>query len=145
VFKTECSGTVEITPPAALLTPSMFLRFLTTSALAAWAVVPVLPTVFSGPTSPYDVFPRTPAAGIDVKALAPSLSPAAKIYLPGSTQFSTYTTRWSNLEPPTPNVVIVAGTEKDVVEIVSFPAITCTCSGKDKLTLFVQGQIRIPE
>ncbi|KAF1958357.1 FAD-binding domain-containing protein [Byssothecium circinans] len=98
----------------------MLSHFLTLSAVTAWAVTSVLPVVSCGPTSPHDIFPRTPATGIDVKTLAPYLSSAAKIYLPGSTEFTTYTVRWSNLEPPTPNVVIVPGTEKDVAEIVKF-------------------------
>ena len=103
-----------------LLMCSMFSRFLAPAVVAAWAVISVLPAVTCGPTTPLDIFPRTPAAGIDVKTLAPYLSPTAKIYFPGSTGFTTYTVRWSNLEAPTPNVVILPGTEKDVSKIVSF-------------------------
>ena len=93
-----------------------------TSVLAplAVAVTSVLPVVSGGPTSPFDVFPRTPAEGIDVKTLAPKLSPDAKIYLPGTDEFTTYSTRWSNLKAPTPSIVVAPGTEKDVQHIVSF-------------------------
>jgi hypothetical protein len=98
----------------------MFSSFLAPSAVAVWAVISVLSIVSCGPTSRHNIFLRTPATGIDVKTLAPNLSPAAKIYLPGNDGFTTYTVRWSNLEPPTPNVVIVPGAENDVAKIVSF-------------------------
>jgi hypothetical protein len=125
-FETKCPDTLESCSSnsrAVLLTCSMFSRFLVSPAVAAWAIISVLPVISCGPTSPHDIFPRTPAAGIDVKTLAPYLSSAAKIYLPGSTEFTTYTVRWSNLEPPTPNVVIVPGTAKDVAKIVNFSSI----------------------
>jgi hypothetical protein len=96
----------------------MYLQNLYWPTAAVWAVVSRLPLVASGPTSDHNIFPRTPAAGIDLKTLAPDLSPSAKIYLPGTTEFTKYTVRWSNLEPPTPNVVIVPGTEQDVAKIV---------------------------
>ena len=95
----------------------MLSHFLPSSALAAWAVLSVLKVVSCGSTSLSD-FPTTPAQGIDVKALTPYLSPNVKVYLPGSSGFTTYTTRWSNLEPPTPSIVIAPGTEQDVVKIV---------------------------
>ncbi|XPS73272.1 hypothetical protein M3J09_005422 [Ascochyta lentis] len=97
----------------------MFPRFLESSAIAAWTIATILPIGSCGPTA-RDVLARTPAAGINVKSLAPYLSPTAKIYYPGSTAFTNYTVRWSNLEKPTPSVVIVAGTEKDVSRIVKF-------------------------
>lgn len=95
--------------------------FARTLAPVAWAIASFIQLVSSGPTAPFDIFPRTPAAGIDLKSLAPSLSAKAKIYLPDATEFSSLTVRWSNLEVPTPNVVIVPGTETDVSKIVSFP------------------------
>ncbi|KAF2199742.1 FAD-binding domain-containing protein [Delitschia confertaspora ATCC 74209] len=98
----------------------MFSWYLAASTVTAWAVISVLPVVFSGPTSPHDIFPRMPAASIDVKTLAPSLSSAAKIYIPGQPQFTAFTVRWSNLEPPTPTVVIMPGIERDVADIVKF-------------------------
>ncbi len=96
----------------------MFSSVLTPLAVASWVFTSVLPTVSGGPTSAFDLFPRTPAAGVDVKSLAPKLSANAKIYLPGTKEFATYTTRWSNLEAPTPNIVVAPGTEKDVQQIV---------------------------
>jgi hypothetical protein len=57
--------------------------------------------------------------GINVKQLSPFLSKSAQIYLPNTDQFKTYTTRWSNLETPTINLVVVAGTEQDVATVVS--------------------------
>jgi hypothetical protein len=97
----------------------MSSRFLALLAAAARFVFPV---VFCEPALPHDVFRRTPTAGIDARTLAPYLSPEAEIYHPGSTHFTTYTARWSNLKSPTPNLVIVPGTEKDVATIVSFQA-----------------------
>jgi hypothetical protein len=121
----------------------MFSSILTPVAVAAWALISVLPVVSCGPTSPHDIFQRTPAAGIDLSKLSPSLSPAAKLYLPGSTQYTNYTVRWSNLEPPTPTVLIVAGTEKDVAVIVSFHQHAFAFE-KMKLTPLASGQVRIP-
>jgi hypothetical protein len=92
---------------------------LTPLAVAGWVLTSAVSTVSGGPTSPFDLFPRTPAAGIDVKTLAPKLSANAKIYFPGTKEFATYTTRWSNLEAPTPNIVVAPGTENDVQKIVS--------------------------
>ena len=91
-----------------------------TPLIAGWILTSLAPIVSAGPTSAFDIFSRTPVSGVDVKALAPYLSANAKIYLPGTKEFATYTTRWSNLEAPTPNVVIAPGTEKDVQKIVSF-------------------------
>ena len=54
-----------------------------------------------------------------MKPLAAQLSRSAQIYYPGSESFINYTVRWSNLSPPTPNVVIAPGTEGDVSKIVS--------------------------
>lgn len=99
--------------------------FARTLAPAAWAVASLMQLVSCGPTAPHDIFPRTPAAGIDLKSLAPSLSAKAKIYLPDATEFNSLTVRWSNLEVPTPNVVVVPGTENDVAKIVSTPNHGC--------------------
>ncbi|KAK2761671.1 hypothetical protein FQN54_001499 [Arachnomyces sp. PD_36] len=54
------------------------------------------------------------------KDLASKLSPAAKIYLPGSDDFETASTRWSVLEAPKVNVVVVPGTADDVSETIQF-------------------------
>ena len=96
----------------------MFTRFIASSAFAAWTLTSVLPGVSCGPTSAHDLFPRTSAAGIDLKPLASQLSKNAQIHYEGSELFTNYTVRWSNLSPPTPNVVIAPGIEKDVAKIV---------------------------
>ncbi|KAF1993091.1 FAD-binding domain-containing protein [Amniculicola lignicola CBS 123094] len=86
----------------------------------AWAVLLAVPIVSCSPASLSDNSTRTPAKGIDVGKLARFLSPTAKILFPGSTDFTAYTARWSNLEPPTPSIVVVAGIEKDVSKTVKF-------------------------
>jgi len=93
----------------------MFATVLTPLAVASL----FLTSVSGSPTSPFDLFSGTPAAGVDVKTLAPYLSATAKIYLPDTKEFATYTTRWSNLQAPTPSIVIAPGTEEDVQKIVS--------------------------
>lgn len=107
----------------------MLLRFNAQPSVAARAVVALFafascalasppPPGPSGPSSPPN---NGPGAGkvVDLKPLVPSLSPETHIFLPDSDEFSNHTIRWSNLAPPTPNVVILPATEKDVVKIVS--------------------------
>ncbi|GAW22033.1 hypothetical protein ANO14919_115680 [Xylariales sp. No.14919] len=47
-----------------------------------------------------------------------SLSPAAAIYLRGSKEFEAKTARWSELDTPTANIVVIPATEDDVVDTV---------------------------
>lgn len=54
----------------------------------------------------------------DYQALVASLSSTAKVFYAGSDDFNNITTRWSNLEMPTVNVVVRPTTENDVVETV---------------------------
>lgn len=85
------------------------------AAIALWA------GVSSGSNIPH-ICPRT---GVDVNELGSKLSSNAKVYLPGSAEFAAATTRWSNLEAPQVNIVVVPGTENDVAEAVCrsiFPA-----------------------
>jgi hypothetical protein len=63
---------------------------------------------------------KCPSSDLDMKAFAKSLSRTAEVYYPGSSGFANITTRWSVLEEPKVNVVIVPGTENDVAETVSF-------------------------
>ncbi|KAF2657113.1 FAD-binding domain-containing protein [Lophiostoma macrostomum CBS 122681] len=98
----------------------MFSRFLVSVMLVAWLGLSFLPLSSCGPTTPHDLFPRTPAANINVKAFSKYLSASAAIYLPNSIEFANHTVRWSNLEIPTPSVVVAPGTEQDVVEIIRF-------------------------
>ncbi|KAI1110403.1 putative FAD-dependent oxygenase [Nemania sp. NC0429] len=53
-----------------------------------------------------------------VQKLKDALSPAAAVYLPGSTQFQAATARWSEFDPPTPAIVVVPATEDDVAQAV---------------------------
>lgn len=46
------------------------------------------------------------------------LSPGAEVYLPCSEEFDNLTKRWSALEKPEPNVVVVPANEQDVVTTV---------------------------
>ncbi|KAI0446132.1 putative FAD-dependent oxygenase [Xylaria telfairii] len=46
------------------------------------------------------------------------LSPATAIHLPGSDEFEAATTRWSELDTPTANIVVVPATEDDVARTV---------------------------
>lgn len=94
----------------------MLVRFLAPLA----AIFSVFPLVSSGP-APVDLLPRTPASGIDVGSLAQNLSKNTQIYVPDDSEFKTYTVRWSNLEAPTVNVVILPDTEADVSQIVCYP------------------------
>ncbi|KAK7398253.1 hypothetical protein QQX98_012366 [Neonectria punicea] len=56
----------------------------------------------------------------DFKALSEKLSSSAKVYYPGLDDFAKASTRWSNLDIPTVNIVVVPNTENDVVEAVRF-------------------------
>lgn len=55
----------------------------------------------------------------DFKELSEKLSSSAKAYYPGTDEFKAANERWSNLDVPTVNIVVVPGTENDVVETVS--------------------------
>ncbi|QPC80378.1 hypothetical protein HYE68_011130 [Fusarium pseudograminearum] len=57
---------------------------------------------------------------VDYKALSKELSASAKVYFPGTEDFEAASKRWSNLDTPTANIVVVPATENDVVEIVKF-------------------------
>ncbi|PYI01617.1 FAD-binding domain-containing protein [Aspergillus sclerotiicarbonarius CBS 121057] len=86
------------------------------TAIAAWAFATasqLLPRSSSG-------FDSLCSQQGDLKALADRLSSAAKVYCPGSTGFTNATTRWSVLDEPEVNIVVVPGTENDVAEIVQF-------------------------
>lgn len=89
------------------------MRLQVVSAVAAWAV-----------TSACQSLPVTRnlwSRDADYKELSEKLSNAAKVYYPGSAEFEKANTRWSNLETPTVNIVVVPSTENDVVETVREP------------------------
>jgi hypothetical protein len=64
----------------------------------------------------------------DMTELQNKLSSTAKIYYPNSTDFDTASARWSLLDEPKVNVVVVPGTENDVAETVSVFALLFPCS-----------------
>jgi hypothetical protein len=89
------------------------------TAVAAWAIasagqgVPIARNWVGG------VSPRG-GCNVDVQQLQQELSATAKMYLPGSEGFIEASTRWSVLDAPTVNVVVVPGTENDVAVTVIF-------------------------
>jgi hypothetical protein len=91
------------------------LRMEVITAVAAWAITsacqsaPIARNLLGGlsPRGEYD----------DLKQ---NLSPTAKIYYPGSEEFEEASERWSVLDAPTVNVVVVPGIENDVAETVIF-------------------------
>lgn len=77
------------------------------------------------------------SGNVDFTQLARNLSPTAHIYLPGSDGFNSLVARWSNLSIPVANVVVVPGTENDVVQTVShivFALLPTVCG--DSLLVF---------
>ncbi|KAK5994217.1 FAD-linked oxidoreductase chyH [Cladobotryum mycophilum] len=88
------------------------MRLQVITAVAAWAVTSASQSLFTA----RNLWPRD----ADFKALSEKLSVNAKVYYPGSDEFNQASSRWSNLKPPTVNVVVVPGTENDVVETVKF-------------------------
>ncbi|CAG7982228.1 unnamed protein product [Penicillium salamii] len=63
---------------------------------------------------------KCPSSDVDIKAFAKSLSHTAEVYYPGSSGFENVTARWSVLEEPQVNLVVVPGTENDVAETVKY-------------------------
>lgn len=86
------------------------------AALAAWAIASACENL---PIANHWIRGLCPRSN-DVKDLGIKLSPAAKVYFPGSEEFEVASTRWSVLEAPKVNIVVVPGTENDVVETVYF-------------------------
>ena len=62
-----------------------------------------------------------PSGSNDVQELQSLLSPHAKIILPSESSFADATSRWSALDAPEPNVVVLVATEKDVAATVNTP------------------------
>lgn len=69
------------------------------------------------PSACQSLWPRQDA---DYQALSQALSTSAKVYYPDSANFVNASTRWSNLDLPTVNIVVSPATENDVVEAVSY-------------------------
>ncbi|OQD77907.1 hypothetical protein PENDEC_c002G03007 [Penicillium decumbens] len=85
------------------------LKLEVLTAIAAWAF-----HAASSPSSDCDNLDGLCPRDDDLKALGAKLSTTAKVYYPGSSGFANVTTRWSVLEEPKVNVVVVPGTENDV-------------------------------
>ena len=62
-----------------------------------------------------------PRGDADLQELGAKLSSTAKVYFPGSSEFEDASARWSTLAEPNVTVVVVPGTESDVVETVILP------------------------
>ncbi|KAK6812569.1 hypothetical protein RU639_011736 [Aspergillus parasiticus] len=92
------------------------LKMEMVAALAAWAIASACENV---PIANHWIRGLCPRSN-DVKDLGIKLSPTAKVYFPGSEEFDVASTRWSVLDAPKVNIVVVPGTENDVVETVKF-------------------------
>ncbi|KAM0332090.1 hypothetical protein ACHAQA_002361 [Verticillium albo-atrum] len=86
------------------------------TALAVWSVISTARSAPEGPDWLGGACPKDK----ELATFAKRLSSNAKIYFSGSDEFVVASTRWSNLEAPTVDLVISAGTAKDVSEIVKF-------------------------
>lgn len=101
-----------------------YLKMQAAMAIAAWAFTSV------GQNEPVA---RNRAPGLhsrgsyDMTELQNKLSSSAKIYYPNSTEFNDASARWSLLDEPKVNVVVVPGTENDVAATVgaSVPFLSC--------------------
>lgn len=93
------------------------LKMEVLTAVAAWAFASACHSL---PGACNYLDRHCPRGDADLKALEDSLSSTAKVYFPGSSGFTNATTRWSVLEEPKVNVVVVPGTENDVVETVKY-------------------------
>jgi hypothetical protein len=93
------------------------MRWLKIQAVAALAASAVPASCLSMPVA-CDLGGICPRGDADLKELGEKLSSTGKIYFPGSTEFEQASTRWSVLDAPKVNVVVVPGTENDVVETV---------------------------
>ncbi|KEZ42841.1 FAD-dependent oxygenase [Scedosporium apiospermum] len=90
------------------------MKVTTATALVAWAATALAyPKVRSAL--------RGSCPGLeDIQALGRKLSSTAHIYFPGSDEFVLASKRWSQLEAPKVDIVVVPGTERDVSETVIF-------------------------
>lgn len=86
------------------------------TAMAAWALTATCDSMPVGSDWSQGLAPRGSA---DYSQLQSRLSSSAQIYYPNSTEFDAATARWSALDEPTPNVVVVPGTENDVAVTVN--------------------------
>lgn len=81
------------------------------TAVAAWALTAACQNTPVGQDWACDILPR---GSPDYSQLRSQLSSGAQIYYSNTSEFDAATVRWSALDEPTPNVVVVPGTENDV-------------------------------
>ncbi|GAO13091.1 uncharacterized protein UV8b_03469 [Ustilaginoidea virens] len=86
-------------------------------AVAAWAVTSAC---YSLPLARGLLHGLCPRDVGEARELQARLSPGAKVYFPGSQGFNDSSRRWSSLDPPTVNVVVVPATEQDVAATVKY-------------------------
>ncbi|KAK7421591.1 hypothetical protein QQX98_002058 [Neonectria punicea] len=87
------------------------------TAVAAWVVTSACASL---PVRRDALQGNCPRSTKDLSKLVKKLSNGTKIYFPGSDDFTTATTRWSVLDAPKVNLVVVPFTENDVVETVKY-------------------------
>lgn len=87
------------------------------TAVTAWALTAACQNTPVGQDWIRDILPRSSP---DYSQLQSQLSSGAQIYYPNTTAFDDATVRWSALDEPSPNVVVVPGTENDVSVTVNF-------------------------
>lgn len=103
-------------PLSSSLFPMRWFKTEVLTAVATWAAT----SAGASLPVPRDALQGTcPGSISDLTKLVKKLSNATNIYFPGSDEFTTATTRWSVLQAPKVNFVVVPGTENDVVETVS--------------------------
>ena len=87
----------------------LWLKWKTVAVVAAWATTSACTEILGRSTVKCD----------SVRQFAKKLSPGAQVYFPGTKEFDTASERWSVLDAPTVNAVVVPATENDVVETVN--------------------------
>lgn len=104
----------------------MHLHMVTLQAVATLAGV----AVAAGSTN---------SSTCDYTALASRLSSTSSVILPGAgDEFDATVARWSNLEPPMANIVVVAGTEDDAIKTVSTSKQASLAHTQEELILTTQ-------
>jgi hypothetical protein len=93
------------------------------TAIAAWVFTSVGQNLPLARDRPPGLHSR---GNYDMTELQNKLSSTAKIYYPNSTEFNDASVRWSLLDEPKVNVVVVPGTENDVAETVSALVLSCS-------------------
>jgi hypothetical protein len=94
------------------------------AAVATWSLTSAGATI---PHAGNELAGKCPISDLD--ELVKELSKTAKLFFPGSDDFLQATLRWSSLDVPKVNIVVVSGTEKDVAVTASVrPCIGCGAS-----------------